>query len=171
MSNSIQKQIKILLAQHYNIIGPAPHDNNNARESTLSVELSLTMKNMVVAEMYVKVKVQGYSLISNQPNLYFNSPGHWTCSFMCHFNSTESIQSCSHIGASQKTQNICMRFVHCWTNVEQVNMVLKKDRQWCLDRINIENPRRMNGLFSLRDAGSLSKIIYFIIYPKSSPRI
>ena len=26
-------------------------------------------------------------------------PSHWTCSFVCHFNSTESIQSCSRLGA------------------------------------------------------------------------
>ena len=26
-------------------------------------------------------------------------PGHWTCSFVCHFNFTESIQSCSRFGA------------------------------------------------------------------------
>ena len=26
-------------------------------------------------------------------------PGHWTCSFMCHLNSTESIQSCSRLCA------------------------------------------------------------------------
>ena len=31
--------------------------------------------------------------------LYILPPGHWTCSFVCHFNSTESIQPCSHFGA------------------------------------------------------------------------
>ena len=31
--------------------------------------------------------------------LYILPPGHWTCSFVCHFNSTESIQSCSRFGA------------------------------------------------------------------------
>ena len=31
--------------------------------------------------------------------LYILPPGHLTCSFVCHFNSTESIQSCSRFGA------------------------------------------------------------------------
>ena len=31
--------------------------------------------------------------------LYALPPGQWTCSFACHFNSTESIQYCSHFGA------------------------------------------------------------------------
>ena len=50
----------------------------------------------------VKVKVQVYSLISSlktyHPTLHL-TPGHWICSFVCHFNSTESIQSCSRFGA------------------------------------------------------------------------
>ena len=29
----------------------------------------------------------------------FLSPGHWTCSLVCHLNSTESIQTCSHFDA------------------------------------------------------------------------
>ena len=54
--------------------------------------------------------MQVYSLISrNIPcwyqvwrsvfRLYILPPGHWTCSFMCHFNSPGSIQSCSRFGA------------------------------------------------------------------------
>ena len=31
--------------------------------------------------------------------LYILPPDHWICSFVCHFNSTESIQSCSRFGA------------------------------------------------------------------------
>ena len=31
--------------------------------------------------------------------LYILPPGHWTCSFVCHLNSTESIESCSRFGA------------------------------------------------------------------------
>ena len=31
--------------------------------------------------------------------LYTLPSGHWTCSFVCHFNFTESIQFCSHFGA------------------------------------------------------------------------
>ena len=30
--------------------------------------------------------------------LHILPPGHWTCLFVCHLNSTESIQSCSHFG-------------------------------------------------------------------------
>ena len=33
------------------------------------------------------------------PTFTFSPPGHWTYSFVCHLNSTESIQSCSHFGA------------------------------------------------------------------------
>ena len=51
----------------------------------------------------VKVKVQVfYSLISSlrtYHRLYILPHGHWTCSFMCHFNSPGSIQSCSRFGA------------------------------------------------------------------------
>ena len=32
--------------------------------------------------------------------LYISSPGHWICSFVCHFNPAESIHSPSHLGAS-----------------------------------------------------------------------
>ena len=32
-------------------------------------------------------------------DIYILPLGHWTCSFVCHFNSTESIQSCSRFGA------------------------------------------------------------------------
>ena len=50
----------------------------------------------------VKIKGQVYSLIANQktyqPTLNF-LPGHYTCYVVWHFNSTESIQSCSHFGA------------------------------------------------------------------------
>ena len=48
----------------------------------------------------IKVKVQFYSLISSlktyHPTLHLIlPPGHWTHLFVCHFNSTERIQSCS----------------------------------------------------------------------------
>ena len=44
--------------------------------------------------------MQVYSLISSiSSDFYILSTGHWTCSFVCHLNSTESIQSCSHFGA------------------------------------------------------------------------
>ena len=49
------------------------------------------------------VKVQVYSLISSLKTylirLYILRPGHWACSFVCHYNSTVSIQSCSRFGA------------------------------------------------------------------------
>ena len=55
-----------------------------------------------VFQIKVMVKAQVYSLISNRktyhPTVYF-TPGHWTCSFVCHFNSTQSIQLCSNLGA------------------------------------------------------------------------
>ena len=38
-------------------------------------------------------------VIKPQYMLHFTPHGHWTCSFVCHFNSTESMQSCSHFGA------------------------------------------------------------------------
>ena len=48
-------------------------------------------------------KVQVYCLISSpktyQLTLQLKTPSHWTCSFVCHFNYTESIQSCRHLGA------------------------------------------------------------------------
>ena len=48
----------------------------------------------------VKVKVQVYNLISSlktyRPTL---PPGQWTCSFVCHFNFTDFILSCSRSGA------------------------------------------------------------------------
>ena len=47
-----------------------------------------------------KVKVQVYSLISSiSSDIYILLPSHWTCLFVCHLNSTESMQSCSHFGA------------------------------------------------------------------------
>ena len=42
------------------------------------------------------------------PDYTFYSPGHWTCSFVCYFNSTESIQSCSHFAAH------CTYRTHCY---------------------------------------------------------
>ena len=67
------------------------------------------------------IKIYKYSLLPNWPTvnackpikgtcagLYINtsrlytkylSSDHWTCAFVCLFNSTESIQSCSHFGA------------------------------------------------------------------------
>ena len=41
--------------------------------------------------------VQVYSRISS--DFYILPPRHWTRLFVCHFNSTGSIQSCSHFGA------------------------------------------------------------------------
>ena len=34
-------------------------------------------------------------------SLYISPPGYWTCSFVCHLNSAENIQSCSHFGATE----------------------------------------------------------------------
>ena len=48
----------------------------------------------------VKVKVEVYSMIScpmtHQPTADILTHDQWTCSFLYHFNSTESIQSCNH---------------------------------------------------------------------------
>ena len=46
----------------------------------------------------VKIKVQVYSLISSLKT-YHPTLHHWTCSFVCHFNSTGSMQSFSRFGA------------------------------------------------------------------------
>ena len=45
-------------------------------------------------------KGKGVGLLSDIRLLHFHPlvPA-WTCSFLCHFNSTESIQSCSHFSA------------------------------------------------------------------------
>ena len=52
---------------------------------------------------YVSVNVQvllsDISSADLSSDFYISPPGHWTCSFLCHFNSTWSIQSCSHFGA------------------------------------------------------------------------
>ena len=52
---------------------------------------------------FLKVKVQVfYSLISSLKTYHLTShftPGHWTCSFVCYFNSPGSIQYCSRFGA------------------------------------------------------------------------
>ena len=47
----------------------------------------------------IKVKVQVFKVWYPVWRLYILPPGHWTCSFMCHFNSPGSIQSFSRFGA------------------------------------------------------------------------
>ena len=54
--------------------------------------------NITKVQLEVKVIVL-YKVWRFIRRLYNLLPGHWTCSFVCHFNSTESIQSCSHFGA------------------------------------------------------------------------
>ena len=55
------------------------------------------------AKAQVKVKCRFISVWNQvwRPiiRLYILPPDHWTCSFVCHFNSTESIQACSRFGA------------------------------------------------------------------------
>ena len=46
--------------------------------------------------MQVKIDIKSQDTSSD---FTFSLPGHWIYLFVCHFNSTESIQSCSHFGA------------------------------------------------------------------------
>ena len=54
----------------------------------------------------IKVKGQVYNLISNLKT-YRLTPGHWSCSFVCHSSSTGSIQSCSRFGALNVYRTHC----------------------------------------------------------------
>ena len=75
-------------------------------DNTWSADNSTTLLTLKMLKyLYIKVKVQVYNLISSlriyQPTftLHPPPPGHCTCSFVCHFNSKESIQSSNHFGA------------------------------------------------------------------------
>ena len=66
-------------------------------------QITHTQATLCPANTKVTVKVQvfivWYQVWRPIMGLDILPPGHWTCSFMYHFNSPGSIQSCSHIGA------------------------------------------------------------------------
>ena len=69
--------------------------------SNLQVKNIRSRYKLSASTIMMNKNVKVYSLISSISfdisHLY--PPGHWTCSFVCHFNSTEGIQSWSHFGA------------------------------------------------------------------------
>ena len=66
----------------------------------MEVVVDVTTMSQTTGHLYREVKVQVFLIVCCQvwrPILLH--PGRWTCSFMCHFNSLGSIQSCSRFGA------------------------------------------------------------------------
>ena len=70
---------------------------------TPNICIAFIQRSKIKVKVKVKVKVQIYCLIYQVgrliSQLYILPPGHWTCPFVCHFNSTESILSCGYLGA------------------------------------------------------------------------
>ena len=88
-------------------------------------------------------------------------PDHWTCSFVCHFNSIESIQPCCYFGALNLSYTLAYMSYHAGTNIHfsqvidvKVKCLAKGTQTLKQCRLNAER-REINIIFLWKPAPSV----------------
>ena len=83
------------------------------------------------------------------------SPGHWTCSFVCHFNATESIQSCSHFGALNLSYILpslsYQVFIYTSTEACEGKVLISRGEETCYLSENLEPTQQTRDIDPMLD--------------------